>query len=388
MNINDTYIDYNINFINCFRKIFSFIKFKKELKKNKIFFNLLINKKLIIIQKKKKIINPKVSIISPIYNREKYILRFLNNIQNQNFQDIEIIFIDDYSLDNSIKLIEEYKKKDKRIILIKNKVNKGTFISRNIGTLYSNSKYIILPDPDDLLNKDIIYFCYKYAEKYNYEMIRFNIHKINGKLEYNDMNQKDVKKEIYQPELSTYMFYGNNELLIIDYYIHNKFIQKEIYMKAINSLNNFYFNMYITLWEDTIISYILYRVTKYFSSIKKTGYLYIKNSQSITKNMFKISGLRIKFIFIFIKLLFEYSKNTIYEKDMSNLLFTQFNKNFNIMNRLLSLDFKQDLNFYYNIIIMFCNCSFISKTNKNIFKKFLSMINKKNLNSKKKNDNH
>ena len=54
MNINDTYIDYNINFINCFRKIFSFIKFKKELKKNKIFFNLLINKKLIIIQKKKK----------------------------------------------------------------------------------------------------------------------------------------------------------------------------------------------------------------------------------------------------------------------------------------------------------------------------------------------
>ena len=53
MNINDTYIEYNINFINCFRKIFSFIKLKKELKKNKLFFKLLTNKKLIIIQKKK-----------------------------------------------------------------------------------------------------------------------------------------------------------------------------------------------------------------------------------------------------------------------------------------------------------------------------------------------
>ena len=196
---------------------------------------------------------------------QQQIWAFLNNYgDNQFLQRLSYFFF--FYL--NIKLIEEYKKKDKRIILIKNKVNKDTFISRNIGTLYSNSKYIILPDPDDLLNKDIIYFCYKYAEKYNYEMIRFNIHKINGKLEYNDMNQKDEKKEIYQPELSTYMFYGNNELLIIDYYIHNKFIQKEIYIKAINSLNNFYINMYITLWEDTIISYILYRVTKYFSSIK------------------------------------------------------------------------------------------------------------------------
>ena len=96
-------------------------KFEKYYKicKNEI---LLINKK----KQFEKIEKPKISIISPVHNREKYILRFLRSIQNQDFKDIEIIFVDDYSKDNSVKLIEEYQKTDKRIVLLKNKNNKGT----------------------------------------------------------------------------------------------------------------------------------------------------------------------------------------------------------------------------------------------------------------------
>ena len=62
--------------------------------------------------------NPKVSIITTVFNREKYILRFINCIKSQNFKDIEIIFIDDCSKDKSVKEIEKYKEIDKRIILI------------------------------------------------------------------------------------------------------------------------------------------------------------------------------------------------------------------------------------------------------------------------------
>ena len=50
--------------------------------------------------------------------------------------------IDDYSKDNSINIIENFQKKDKRIILLKNKYNKGTFIARNLGIIYSRGKYI------------------------------------------------------------------------------------------------------------------------------------------------------------------------------------------------------------------------------------------------------
>ena len=115
----------------------------------------------------KKIKNPKISIISPIYNREKYISRFIESIYNQNFQDIEIILVDDNSTDNGVNLIEKYKKGDKRIILIKNKKNRGTFVARNLGVLISKAKYVIIPDPDDILSRDIIEFAIKLEKNIN-----------------------------------------------------------------------------------------------------------------------------------------------------------------------------------------------------------------------------
>jgi len=267
--------------------------------------------------------------------------------------------------------------KDKRILLINNIFNRGTFISRNIGAIFSNSKYLILPDPDDILDKDIINICFKYSEKYDYDMIRFNIYKINENKAYNVYDQDKKRISIKQPQLSRFMFYGNNELFITDYYIHNKFVKKELYIKALNSLNKVYLNSYITLWEDTIISYILYRNANSFCSLKKTGYFYIKNSQSITKNMFKISELKMKFVFVFLKIVFEYTKNTKYEKDMFNLLFTQLNKNFNINYRLDNLLVNSKYSFYYEIINMFLNCSFITEENRNILNSFVATINNK-----------
>ena len=125
----------------------------------------LINKK-----KFKRIENPKVSIISAIYNSENFILRFLRSIQNQLFIDIEIIFIDDHSDDNSTLIVEKYKKDDERIILIKNKKNKGTLISRNIGALKAKGEFFIFPDPDDMLSADILSLCYKISKRYNYNI--------------------------------------------------------------------------------------------------------------------------------------------------------------------------------------------------------------------------
>ena len=367
------------NKINIYSKIdfiISYIKMKKEFKTNKQYFNFVNANKLLVLKKYKKNKKPNVSVISPIYNREKYIPKFLRIIQSQSFHNIEIIFIDDCSIDNSINLIEEFKKKDERIQLIKNNFNKGTFVSRNIGKLYYNSKYVILPDPDDILGRNIINICFKYSEKYNYEMVRFNILKITEKKAYNVYIQDKEKISIKQPNLSNFMFYGSNELFIVDYYIHNKFIKKELFIKTINSINKLHWNMYITLWEDTTISYMLYRNAQSFCSLKKTGYYYIKNSQSITKNMFKISELKMKFIFIFLKFVFENSKKTKYEKDMFNLLFTQLNDNSKIASTLKNLSLKSDYYYYYEIITNYLNCSFISKENKNVLNDFILIIKK------------
>lgn len=91
-------------------------------------------KKGILINKKhfEKVSNPKISIISPVYNREKHLMKFVRSIQNQNIPDIEIILVDDFSTDESVKIINQLKIEDERIILLQNKRNKGTLISRNI----------------------------------------------------------------------------------------------------------------------------------------------------------------------------------------------------------------------------------------------------------------
>ncbi len=180
---------------------------------------LYINKKNLRLLKYKKNFFPNISIISPIYNREVYLLRFLNNIQNQYFKEIEIIVIDDCSIDNSIKIIEEYIKKDKRMILLKNKIKRGTFINRNIGILFSKGKYIAFYDSDDMISKNILNICFKYAEKYNFEMIGY-MNLENGIIISNVI----TNKPIFKKELTLYQFYRDNKLDSFDHVVWNKLI--------------------------------------------------------------------------------------------------------------------------------------------------------------------
>ena len=130
----------NTKFLNNIIVLISYINVQIEISNiEKVL--LIKNNKNRAFKKYKKYNNPKISIISPVYNSEKYLLKFLRNIQDQNFIEIEIILVDDCSIDNSVKIIEKYKFEDKRIILIHNKNNKGTFVTRNIGILFSKGKY-------------------------------------------------------------------------------------------------------------------------------------------------------------------------------------------------------------------------------------------------------
>ena len=117
--------------------------------------------------------NPKISIISPIYNTGKFLLRLLRSIQYQNFNDVEIILIDDCSEDNSLELMKKYQKEDIRIKLIKNKKNMGTFYSRNVGILKSIGNFIMIPDPDDILLENSLKYFYHFSNKYKYELVRY-----------------------------------------------------------------------------------------------------------------------------------------------------------------------------------------------------------------------
>ena len=185
---------------------------------------------------------PKISIISTIYNRGAYLLRFLKSIQNQNFSDIEIILIDDFSSDNSVELIKQYKSIEKRIILIRNKKNFGTFKSRNIGVLKSKGKYIILPDPDDILSQDSLKIFYTFANKYSYEMLRFNMYIGRNNIHFSNCAKHTPSRPVFQPEIKTFLFYATNKLKQIDFNVANKFVKRDALIRTLNLLNKEYFN--------------------------------------------------------------------------------------------------------------------------------------------------
>ena len=119
--------------------------------------------------------NPKISVVIPVYNGEKYIKSALTSIQNQDLKDIEIIMIDDYSDDNSVKLIHELMKSEQRIKLYENKENKGILYTKCFGVHVSKGKYIMLLDEDDIFGqREAFSTLYKLAEKDDLDILGFS----------------------------------------------------------------------------------------------------------------------------------------------------------------------------------------------------------------------
>ena len=96
---------------------------------------------------------PKVSIIVPVYNVEKYLRKCIDSLINQTLNDIEIICINDGSTDKSLKILKEYKNKDSRIILL-NQENSGQSVARNRGIEIAKGEYLGFVDPDDWIDLD------------------------------------------------------------------------------------------------------------------------------------------------------------------------------------------------------------------------------------------
>ena len=119
---------------------------------NDTYFDLCDKKTLLDNTKYKRNINPKISVIIPYYNKDKFSIYIaLRSIQNQSLKDIEIIIVDDGSSENVLKEVFEEMKDDNRIILLKHKENKGTLMSRADGVRYASGEYILHLDKDDLL---------------------------------------------------------------------------------------------------------------------------------------------------------------------------------------------------------------------------------------------
>ena len=118
-------------------------------------------------------INPKISVIVPVYNVEKYLSECLDSIVNQTLKDIEIICVNDGSTDNSIFILREYASKDNRIKII-DKENEGLGYTRKVGLDNAKGEYILFCDSDDkYVADDVFEKIYNEIKKNNSELMIF-----------------------------------------------------------------------------------------------------------------------------------------------------------------------------------------------------------------------
>lgn len=102
--------------------------------------------------------NNKISIIIPVYNVEIYLKQCIESVVNQTYKNLEIIIINDGTLDNSVSIIEQFSKNDERIILI-NQENQGLSGARNSGIKAASGEYLMFLDSDDWLHLETIEKC-------------------------------------------------------------------------------------------------------------------------------------------------------------------------------------------------------------------------------------
>jgi len=140
----------------------------------------------------------KVSVVVPIYNVEKYLKECLDSIVKQKLKDIEIICVDDGSTDNSLKILREYEKKDKRFKII-TKANAGYGNSMNLGMSAATGEYIGIVESDDWIEKNMFYDLYKAAKKHNAQIV---------KSDYYEFSTTGQSKEVYIPTPTNPWFYN------------------------------------------------------------------------------------------------------------------------------------------------------------------------------------
>ncbi len=115
--------------------------------------------------------NIEISVIIPVYNSEKYIVKCLDSLKAQSMKEIEVIIINDGSTDRTKDLIEEYQNAHQLKIRLYSRENAGQAAARNFGVLQAEGRYIAFMDSDDYVERDYLQQLYQTAKDHQSEVV-------------------------------------------------------------------------------------------------------------------------------------------------------------------------------------------------------------------------
>lgn len=219
---------------------------------------------------------PKISVIIPIYNVEKYIERCVRSLMEQTLQEVEYIFVNDCTPDRSLEVLQrvlsDYPKKEQCVSIISHTVNKGVAAVRNTGLANARGEYVIYCDSDDWIEQDMYEAMYRKAKETDADIVVTDF--------YNEYATR--LSVVEQP-------YPNDSLkciqLMLSGRLHcgtcNKLVRKSLYVE-----NHINFPNSINMWEDVLTTIPLCYHASNIAYIPKAYYHYTQfNENSYTQHV-------------------------------------------------------------------------------------------------------
>lgn len=220
-----------------------------------------------------------ISIIIPAYNAAKYIERSLRSCIQQDYEEVEILIVNDGSSDNTVEIVERFIQYDSRIRLI-NKLNGGLVSARKEGLNYVLGDYVFFLDADDYLEEDTLSILSQYCGQYDIIISDFILENERGKIM--PLQHRNIDK------------YGSDLLGYLKNYL-SKSVTASLCGRLIKTelLKDFSTPLDLTIGEDVVTNMII--LQKYNPSIKiinKNLYHYVQYSTSMVNSKNKESLLQ------------------------------------------------------------------------------------------------
>ena len=333
--------------------------------------------------------NPDVSVIITAYNQAHCFYGALRSVQNQSLKNIEIIIIDDCSLDNTTEVIEKYMKEDKRIIYLKHESNDGKIKSRSDGVKIAKGRYITIIDGDDALsNENILNYSYTIANIADLDVVEFQ-HAFFKRKSYKsiNLNYRNIKhlhnRIIYQPEL-TFKFVdltgSDSNAGFANRNIVSKLIKNEVFKNVLEYIGQNYTKDYLLDFEDSIMAVSLFNIANSYYYTNECGYYVANNECENTFPVLKYKKCKVKSLTInneldsikYLNFLLDKSKGREIENDFiyKELLAIDYYKK---IDKLINKDFS----YVYSVLNKIYKSNFYSNKRKNRITKIKEKLLKK-----------
>ncbi len=279
-----------------------------------------------------------VSVLVPIYNVSQYIERCAHSLFKQTFKDLEFIFVNDASTDNSIELLENVIKKYPElkncIRIIQHDSNKGLAEVRNTALNASKGKYISVVDSDDYVEPKMIETLYKKAIEMDADIVVSDF--------YMDYSTESILRKDFLSSTPENHFPDMIKNEDSQSYLWNKLIKRSLYMKVDCQVPSG-----LNYLEDRHVMIRLYFYAQKIVKVNQAFYHYIQyNQNSITR---RITSMNFENVIYFWTLFDEFLiRNNIYERYE---LLTQYQKVQNKVRLMLDCSSSKLISKYANIYI-------------------------------------